>query len=80
MEAQKIGNLLDQLGVTLEFDGGDMVTDVVILAKIVTSDGSVAVGIGTSESTSWLEQLGLLSAASDIMRANPPQFRQTPEE
>lgn len=68
MADRKTGELLDALNVTLDIDDGDMVTDVVILAKNVMADGEVSLIIGKSEATSWLEQLGLVYAASDIIR------------
>jgi hypothetical protein len=65
---RKVGELLDSLNTTLDVDDADMVTDVVVLAKIVLPDGRVSIGIGKSESTTWLDQLGLVYAAGDIIR------------
>ena len=65
---RKVGELIDALNVTLDFDDGDMITDVVVLVKNVQADGAVCLGIGKSESTSWLEQLGLVYAAADVIR------------
>lgn len=68
MADRKAGELLDALNVTLEVDDTDMVTDAIVIAKNVMANGEVSVIIGKSESTSWLEQLGLVYAAADIMR------------
>ena len=68
MAARKAGELIDALNVTLDIQDGDMVTDVVVLMKNVLADGAVSVVVATSEATSWLEQLGLITAASDIIR------------
>jgi hypothetical protein len=65
---RQVGELLDSLGTTLDIDDGDMVTDAIVIAKIVLPDGRVSLGIGKSESTTWLEQLGLVYAAADIIR------------
>jgi hypothetical protein len=68
MADRKAGELLDALDVTLDLEDGDMVTDAVVLAKCVTADGQVNLLIGKSDATSWLEQLGLVYAAADIIR------------
>jgi hypothetical protein len=68
MSERKAGELLDALNVCLDMEDTDMVTDVVVIAKNVMADGGVSLIVGKSESTSWLEQLGLIYAASDIMR------------
>jgi hypothetical protein len=70
MAERKAGELLDALNVTLDLEDSDMVTDVVVLAKNVCSDGEVSLVIGKSETTSWLEQLGLVYAAADILRSS----------
>jgi len=65
-EQQKIGQLLDTLGVTMELDKGDMVTDVVVIMKVLEADGTVNIGMTKSEGTDWITKLGLLDAASRI--------------
>jgi len=73
MTMQPVGDLLDSLGVTLHLNDGDMVPDVVVVAKVVDEHGEVSVGIGISESMSWVDQLGLLTAAADIARRDYTQ-------
>lgn len=68
MAERTVGDLLDKLGLTLDLDDDDMVTNVVVIAKNVMGDGQVSLIIGKSEGTTWLEQLGLIYAASDIIR------------
>jgi len=63
---QKIGQLLDTLGVTMILDEGDMVTDVVVIMKVLEPDGSVNIGITKSEGTDWITKLGLLDAANRL--------------
>jgi len=46
---QKIGQLLDTLGVTMCLDEGDMVTDVVVIMKVLEQDGTVNIGMTKSE-------------------------------
>jgi hypothetical protein len=55
-------------GVDLDLEEGDLVAGVVVIAKVVTADGGVTVNLGSSEGMTWLDQLGLLVAANDIVR------------
>lgn len=59
---------MDHLGVTLDLEDGDLVASAVLLAKVVDENGNVSVGIGPSDGCSWLEQLGLVSAADSLVR------------
>lgn len=68
MADQKVGVLLDNLGVTMALSDGDMVTDVVVIAKNVSAAGEVSLIIGKSEATSWIDEIGLIHAAVDVMR------------
>lgn len=67
MEEQPVGNLMDQLGVTLPLDDGDIVTDVIITAKVSRPDGTVTVVTGSSEACSWYDQLALSNMGADIV-------------
>lgn len=66
MADQKIGTLLDALGVTLDLDEGDMPVDAHVLVKVVKADGSVSLVKGASESLDWITVLGMLTAALHI--------------
>ena len=72
---QKIGSLIDSAGVGVCLAPGDMITDVVVIAKVVTGDGSVGVAMEVSEACSWLDTLGLMTAGFSIMRASSPLMR-----
>lgn len=78
MAERKVGDLLDKLGLTVDIEDDDMVTNVVVIAKNVMGDGQVSVIIGKSEGTTWLDQLGLVEAARDIMRQGG--YEQTGEQ
>jgi hypothetical protein len=71
MAEQPIGPILDGLGVKLDIDDGDLVESAVVLAKVVLPDGRVSVALSDSEGMSWLEQLGLIAAATQIVNARP---------
>jgi hypothetical protein len=71
---QKIGELLDTLGVTLDIDDGQQVTEVVVLAKLSDFDsGGTAVVLGASEGLDWITQRGIMSAAQHVMDKDPPE-------
>ncbi|MFD8771463.1 hypothetical protein [Streptomyces sp. NPDC059916] len=65
-EGQKIGQLLDSLGVTVDLDEGDMPVDAHVLIKVVKADGQVSLVKGVSESLDWISSLGMLTAALHI--------------
>ncbi|MGW1134573.1 hypothetical protein [Streptomyces griseoluteus] len=66
MGSQKIGHTLDNLGVEVDLDDGDMPTDAVVLIKVVKEDGSVSMTKGRSEALDWISALGMLTAAQAI--------------
>jgi hypothetical protein len=66
MADQKIGQLLDSLGVTVDLDEGDLPTDAHVILKIVKADGAVSLVKAASESLDWITTLGMLTAALEI--------------
>lgn len=72
MAEQKIGEFLDSSGISFDLDDGDFITGAVVLAKIVDPNGGVALGIANTDGCSWLEQLGLITAADHVIRTSNP--------
>ncbi|MFG3173637.1 hypothetical protein ACGFZC_01035 [[Kitasatospora] papulosa] len=70
MADQQIGQLLDSLGVTADLDDGDLVTDALVILKVLQPDGSIALSIGATDTRDWINQTGLLRAAIDISEGN----------
>ncbi|MFL6096056.1 MAG: hypothetical protein ACJ71Y_11460 [Blastococcus sp.] len=66
MAEQKIGQLLDSLGVTIDLDEGDMVVDAHVLLKLVKDDGTVSLVKAVSESLDWITLVGMLTAALHV--------------
>lgn len=66
MADQQIGQLLDTLGVTADLDDGDLVTDALVILKVLQPDGSIALSIGATDTRDWINQAGLLRSAIDI--------------
>ncbi len=60
---KSVGDIVDGLGVEMSIQEDDMVTDVVVLAKVVEADGSVRLSMGWSQGMSWIERLGILTAS-----------------
>lgn len=67
MTAQPAQAVLAGLDIAMDLHDGDLVANAVILAKVVGHDGQVGVVIAASEGTSWLDQLGLVTAATQII-------------
>jgi len=67
-----IGPILDDLGITLELEAQDRVTEVLILAKTMDLDtGDVALVVASND-LDWIAQAGLHAAASQVFYANKP--------
>ena len=67
MAEQPIGPILDGLDITIDLDDGELVENVLVLAKTVDQAGAVALTIANSAGMSWIEQLGLLAAAQHVL-------------
>ncbi|GES27926.1 hypothetical protein AB0G60_02610 [Streptomyces angustmyceticus] len=66
MADHRIGQTVDALGVTADLDDEDMVTDCIVLLKVLQADGTIAMSIGTTDSTDWINQKGLLHSALEL--------------
>lgn len=64
---QDVGQILNGLGVTAEsLSGDELVSDALVLMKVIAPDGSVTLLHAYSEGMSWIERLGMLHAAVAI--------------
>lgn len=70
MADRQIGQLLDSLNVTADLDDGDLVTDALVILKILQPDGSIAMSIGSTDTRDWVNQTGLLRAAVDYSESH----------
>lgn len=66
-----IGDRLDGLGVTASIRDTDLVTDAVVVLKVLDESGGVRLSIAWSDGMSWIERLGMLHAAELIERPGP---------
>lgn len=62
-EPQPFGDVIDSLGVKSTLADGDLVSDVIVISKVIDSGGRVRLNTAWSEGMSWIERLGMLHAA-----------------
>lgn len=67
-ERQLLGQTLDNLGLKWDFDEGDIITDVVLIAKVTTTNASqqTKLLIEVSEGTDFITLYGLLTCATQL--------------
>jgi hypothetical protein len=63
---QSMGDLIDSLGVTHEPREGELACDAIVILKIIDAEGDVALRIRYSESSNWIERIGMLRAAEQL--------------
>ncbi|MFJ2515605.1 hypothetical protein ACIPEL_36310 [Streptomyces griseoviridis] len=66
MTDQKIGQLIDALGVEADLDEGDLPTDAFVILKIIKADGTVSLANARSDGLDWITRLGMVTAAATI--------------
>jgi hypothetical protein len=65
---QLAGSLIDALGVTIELDDNQHLTEVIVLGKIVDLvDNTTGLVIGASAGLDWISQRGIIAAAQHIL-------------
>lgn len=66
MADQKIGQLLDSLGVEADLEEGDLVASAFVILKVVKADGTVSLANARSDGLDWITRLGMVTAAQSI--------------
>ena len=64
---QPAGPIVDGLGITLDLDDGALVSDAVLIAKVISPDGQPAIAISDSQALDWITQYALIKAAERII-------------
>lgn len=64
-ESRKIGEIIDGLGLRMPLKEGDLVSEVVVVAKVIEADGQVRMSSSWS-GDDWISRLGLLTAAQEL--------------
>ena len=72
MSERPAGPILDGLGVELDLDDDDLLTEVVVIGKVsrMSDGGGTSVVIAISKGMDWVSQLGLLEAARQVTGGN----------
>jgi hypothetical protein len=69
---RSVGEIIDALGVKLDLSATQQLTDVIVVGRVVDfEDGNTGLMIGSSDGLDWILELGLLTAARQILGAQP---------
>ncbi len=63
---EPVGPLLDSLGVQREAGDGELVVGAVVLLKVLEADGTVSMRSAWSPGLSWMERVGMHTAAAQV--------------
>lgn len=66
----KLIEALATLDLDMEIDEGDLVTDVLVIAKVVRLDGPTTVLHASTTGTDGITKLGLVTAAGEVIRGH----------
>ncbi|SDI40744.1 hypothetical protein SAMN05421505_14918 [Sinosporangium album] len=66
MAGSDISRIMQSLGITLDLSDGDLVSDLILIAKIHKPDGGVTLISRTSEGTDWITRRGMIAAANEV--------------
>ena len=72
---QPVGPILDELGVKVDLDEQDRITEVLVLAKTTDLDSGDVALIVVSNELDWIAQAGLHAAAAQVFSADEPRRR-----
>lgn len=62
-EKTRIGDLVDARGVQITLEEGDIVTNIIIIAEVISDDNSSRIVVSSGDGTDWLKEVGMLSMA-----------------
>ena len=65
---KSLGEIIDGLELKMNMREGDLMSDVIVLAKVIEADGKVRMSSAASPSTDWITRLGLATTAYEIER------------
>lgn len=61
--------ILSGRDVRLDIEPGDLVSDIIVLTKVVKADGEAVIIFGTEDHVDWIMQRGMISAAQYLLDA-----------
>ena len=68
--SEPLGQIIDGLGITHTPEPGELVETAIVLMKTIDADGVVGLRLAYQPSSSWLERVGMLHAATNIETAD----------
>ena len=71
-ERKPLGEVIDGLGLTMSLIEGDLISDVLVIAKVIEADGQVRMTTAWSPSGDWITRLGLITAVAELELPKPP--------
>lgn len=71
----KLKDALDSLDIEFDLDDGDMLTDVLVIAKVSRLDGPTTIVHATTQGTDGITALGLVTAANSIISGDWEPYR-----
>lgn len=66
MTAKPIGHVVDALGVQATIEETDLVSEALVLFKIVQADGTVTLRLAYSPGGDWITRVGMLNSAISV--------------
>lgn len=73
---QPIGPLLEKMGVTVNLDDNEHLTEALVIAKVVEFDSGETRLSVCSNGVDWISQIGLIHAAARISEAGIEQVQE----
>lgn len=74
-EPQKIGHILDGLGITATIEPDALVSGALVLLKTLLPDGQTRLSVAYSEGLGWIERAGMLRVAETVDLADTTGHR-----
>lgn len=75
MRTVNLAEVLMPYGIEADLDDDDLVTEVIVIAKVSAVDGETSLQISAPDGCDWIAQFGLLAAAWHIARSAAPGER-----
>lgn len=70
MKTVNLAEVLVPYGIEADLDDGDLIVDVLIIARVSGPDGTTSLQLSSTDGTDWITERGLVSAAQHIMDQN----------
>lgn len=56
---------LDQMGINSELDEGELISDAIVVMKVITAEGEPYVFVTSSDGLDWITAIGMMDVAGD---------------